>query len=173
MFKNRKQDRDAELFYWKCPEKYFRHRKHQIQFSYQLPQEPQPSPSPSEINAKHFMAHIKEKARTWLDPLPTLYDNEINQFRSRKWNDDTRQIVEKIPIFALENSTKWDSSIMPPMENGRPANSNTITLTQDWTKLNRGCNKGNWRQPPHRRRITSFEAWVTDYEHFYIMLTFL
>lgn len=173
MFKNRKQDRDAELFYWKWPEKYFRHRKHQIQFSYQLPQEPQPSPSPSEINAKHFMAHIKENARTWLDPLPTLYDNEINQFRSRKWNDDTRQIVEKIPIFAIENSTKWDSSIMPPMENGRPANSNTITLTQDWTKLNRGCNKANWRQPPHRRRITSFEAWVTDYEHFYIMLTFL
>jgi hypothetical protein len=76
--------------------------------------------------------------------------------------DDTRQIVEKIPIFAIENSTKWDSSIMPPMKNGRPANSNTITLTQDCTKLNRGCNKGNWRQPPHRRRITSFEAWLTD-----------
>jgi DNA topoisomerase IB len=64
MFKNRKQDRDAEFFYWKCKEKYFRHRKHQIQFSYQLPQEPQPSPSPSEIKATNFMAHIKEKART-------------------------------------------------------------------------------------------------------------
>jgi len=24
-----------------------------------------------------------------LDPLPTLYDNEIIQFRSREWDDDT------------------------------------------------------------------------------------
>ena len=44
-------------------------------------------PAPSEINVMKFMAHIKERARTSLDPK--LYENDIIQFRSQEWDDDT------------------------------------------------------------------------------------
>jgi hypothetical protein len=49
------------------------------------------------------MAHIKDRARTCLDTLLTLYDNEIILFRSREWDDYTRQIVKKIQHFVSSN----------------------------------------------------------------------
>jgi len=53
------------------------------------------------------------------------------------------------------------------------SNTVSVALIQDWTNLNIDCNNGNWHQPLHRCRITSVEAWLTDYEHYDIVLTFL
>ena len=69
--KIRKQGRDAELIYWKYTEKdCTRHRKHQRELLVtRFPKNHNHPPAPSEINAKKFMAYIKERARTSLDRI--------------------------------------------------------------------------------------------------------
>jgi hypothetical protein len=54
------------------------------------------------------MAHIKDSARTCLDTLPIMCDNEIILFRSQEWDDYTRQIVKKDTNFCfLESSSMF------------------------------------------------------------------
>ena len=69
--KTGKQGRDAELIYWKYTEKdCTRHRKHQRELLVtRFPKNHNHPPAPSEINAKKFMAYIKERARTSLDRI--------------------------------------------------------------------------------------------------------
>jgi len=106
--KTRKQGRDAELIYWKCTEKdcpgTVNTKDNLVTRLHKNHNHPH---APSEINAEKFMAHIKERERTSLDPLPTLYDNENIQFRSMEWDDDTQQIVEKIPTFVSCKSSLY------------------------------------------------------------------
>ena len=59
--------------------------------------------------------------------------------------------------------TKSDSSSMPLVENARPGNTNTATLTQDLTNLKRGCNRG---------RLTSTTT-QTSYLIFYSLVDIL
>ena len=60
------------------------------------------------------MAHIKDRTRTCLDLLPTHVRNEIIMFRSREWDDYTKEIVKKIPTFV---STNHRSSALPLVPN--------------------------------------------------------
>ena len=84
------------------------------------------------------MAHIKERERTSLDPLPTLYDNENIQFRSMEWDDDTQQIVEKIPTFVSCKSSLYRkrNTELPP----QPATGQAIDLQGEWRETTTGNN---------------------------------
>ncbi|CAC5403592.1 unnamed protein product [Mytilus coruscus] len=98
--KTRKQGRDAELVYWKCTEMDCPGTVNTTDnLVTRFPRDHNHPPSHADIKAKLFLSHLSEKARSCLDPLPTLYDSEIIQFRCREWDEDTRQIVEKIPTF--------------------------------------------------------------------------
>ena len=68
--KTRKQGRDTELIYWKCTEKDCPGTVNtKDNLITRFPKNHNHPPAPSEINAKKFMAHIKERARTCLDPI--------------------------------------------------------------------------------------------------------
>jgi RNase H-fold protein (predicted Holliday junction resolvase) len=64
MVKTRKQGKDSELIYWKCTEK-----DTEDNLVTGFPKNHNHPPAPSDINAKKFMAHIKERACTSLDPI--------------------------------------------------------------------------------------------------------
>ena len=137
--KTRKQGRDAELIYWKCTQKDCPGTVNTSDnMVTSFPKDHNHPPSPSDIKAKLFLSHIKERARNCLDPLPTLYDSEIIQFRTREWDDDTRQIVEKIPTFvACKNSLYRQRNTELPQQ---PATRHDIVLPAECKETTTGNN---------------------------------
>ncbi|XP_071150903.1 uncharacterized protein [Mytilus edulis] len=95
-------------------------------------------PSHADIKAKQFLSHLSEKARSCLDPLPTLYDSEIIQFQCREWDEDIRQIVEKIPTFtACKSSLYRQRNTELPRQ---PATRQDIDLQGEWRETSTGQN---------------------------------
>ena len=108
--RTRKQGRDAELVYWKCTIKDCPESANtRDNLVTNFPKEHNHPPSNSDIKSKLFMAHIQERARNSLEPLPTLYDSEIIQFHTREWSDETQEVVEKIPTFTGCKSSLYRS----------------------------------------------------------------
>ena len=60
------------------------------------------------------MAHIKERARTSIDPLPTLYDNEIIQFSSREWDSQAtyQRLFGILTTAATDNNTPLNQTTL-------------------------------------------------------------
>ncbi|VDI24233.1 Hypothetical predicted protein [Mytilus galloprovincialis] len=132
--KTRKQGRDAKLVYWKCTEMVSPGNVNTTDnLVTRLPRDQNHPPSHADIKAKLFMLHLPEKARSCLDPLPTLYDNEILQFRYREWEEDTRQIVEKIPTSTAVNPHCIVNAILNYL--GSPPPDKTSTYKQNGEKL--------------------------------------
>ncbi|CAG2244517.1 unnamed protein product [Mytilus edulis] len=72
--KTRKQGRDGELVYWKCTEMDCPGTVNTTDnLVTRFPKDHNHPPSHADIKAKPFLSHLSEKARTCLDPLPTLY----------------------------------------------------------------------------------------------------
>lgn len=57
----------------------------------------------AKIAAKDIMNLIKTRCATDVRPIPAIYQEEMSKLRDNEWDDDSREIVEKIPTF---NSTK-------------------------------------------------------------------
>ncbi|CAC5356273.1 unnamed protein product [Mytilus coruscus] len=137
--KTRKQGRDAELVYWKCTEMDCPGTVNTTDnLVTRFPRDHNHPPSHADIKAKLFLSHLSEKARSCLDSLPTLYDSEIIQFRCREWDEDTRQIVEKIPTFtACKSSLYRQRNTELPRQ---PATRQNIDLQAEWRETSTGQN---------------------------------
>ncbi|CAC5403052.1 unnamed protein product [Mytilus coruscus] len=137
--KTRKQGRDAELVYWKCTEMDCPGTVNTTDNLVTIfPRDHNHPPSHADIKAKLVLSHLSEKARSCLDPLPTLYDSEIIQFRCREWDEDTRQIVEKIPTFtACKSSLYRQRNTELPRQ---PATRQNIDLQAEWRETSTGQN---------------------------------
>lgn len=88
-------------------------------------------PSDQDVKSKLFMAHINEKVSNCLYLVPALYNSEIIQFHIREWNDNTRAIIEKIPMY-----TSCKSSLYCNHHNNipqQPRNRNDIDLQGECT----------------------------------------
>ncbi|CAG2221852.1 unnamed protein product [Mytilus edulis] len=106
--KTRKQGRDAKIVYWKCTKIVSPGNINTADnLVTRLSRDQNHPPSHAYIKAKLFMSHLPEKAHSCLDPLPTLYDSEILQFRCREWDEDPKQIVEKIPTSTACKSSLY------------------------------------------------------------------
>ncbi|CAC5397301.1 unnamed protein product [Mytilus coruscus] len=95
-------------------------------------------PSHADIKAMLFLSHLSEKARSCLDPLPTLYDSEIIQFRCREWDENTRQIVENIPTFTACKSSLYRQRNTELSR--QPATRQNIDLQAEWRETSTGQN---------------------------------
>ena len=135
--KTRKRGRDAELVYWKCTEKDCpgtENTRDNILTS--LPRDHNHPPSDADVKSKLFMAHIKEKVRNCLNPIPTLYEDEIVQLRTREWDDDTQKVVEKITTFiGCKSSLYRDRNKDVPQQ---PKNRQGIDLQNEWRETTAG-----------------------------------
>ncbi|KAJ8298322.1 hypothetical protein KUTeg_024853 [Tegillarca granosa] len=54
---------------------------------------------PPEAEAAVFLGNIEKRCRDEVEPLPSIYEEEISRLRGDTWNDDMRETVSKIPTF--------------------------------------------------------------------------
>ncbi|VDI75107.1 Hypothetical predicted protein [Mytilus galloprovincialis] len=106
-----------------------------------FPRDQNHPPSHAYIKAKLSMSHLPEKAHFCLDPLPTLCDSEILQFRCREWDENTRQIVEKIPTFTVCKSSLYRQRNTELHR--QPATRQNIDLQTEWGETLTGYNDQN------------------------------
>lgn len=91
---------------------------------------------PHKLQVSKVMNAIKKRCREEADPVPTIYDEEIAKLRTPEWDDNTEQMVEKLPTFQSARSILYRqrSKLLPNL----PATTNELDLQDQWVQTSTG-----------------------------------
>ena len=76
------------------------------------------------------MQMMKQRAKTEVTPIPTIYEEELIKLRTPESNDDTRQIIEQLPTYySCKTALYHQRSLNIP---GLPKTTTDINLHDKW-----------------------------------------
>ena len=77
------------------------------------------------------MQQIKKRCREETTPVPTIYEQEVVKLRNPEWNDESQQVVEKLPTFESCRGNFYNerSKLIPAL----PPTRADIVLEGKWT----------------------------------------
>lgn len=123
--------------YWRCvtstcPATVNTHDGHLVKRGYQ---HNHPS-NQSKIDVMKVLQTMKERSRSEVTPVPTIYEEEAVKLRTPEWNDDTRQIVEQLPTYySVKTSLYHQRSLSRP---ALPKTTADINLQDKWCTTTAG-----------------------------------
>lgn len=90
----------------------------------------------AKLVAKDIMNLITTKCQNEIRPVPSIYQEEMTKLRDDEWDDDSREVVEKIPTFYSLKSTLYRARRKQTPK--LPTTTTDIQLEGKWTQTTTG-----------------------------------
>ena len=70
-------------------------------------------PDRAAVMARNILSAIRFSAKTELNPISSIYDEEISKFRDAPWDAQNREIAAKLPTFDTKKSSLYRTRQKP------------------------------------------------------------
>lgn len=91
---------------------------------------------PANVVAKQIMNQITNRCAESVRPIPSIFDEELNQLRDNEWDDSSKAVVQHLPTFYSAKSSLYRArrKQTPPL----PKTMTDINLKGRWTETSTG-----------------------------------